>query len=349
MGLFDRRQSRKAQNSVNKPLPFGAVNFFSQFTTSKKYSEMYFWMIAARIFKGLQNVNFGTSKETTTRSATMLQPLIQFLNRELQTLVWSLWNNGYIVIERNERGAWYIVDNSKIQIGGDRQVIGHDFVVYSEPYMYEAKTDIQAVRECLNALDVYKNADIYLTKTFGAFGILSGKEMGINAADKEELQNQLKMHAGVTESRDQFLISNSALDFHQIDFKIKDLELGNKVKEELQALAAYFCVPYDLLAVSGKSTYDNQEQAVIDFYRNCISPLAEVVLSLGRYTIMRDPKLKDVPPSALTFGIDNVAELADDRTAKVDYKLKVVDLAAKMRDLGLKIPEYITNELEDEE
>lgn len=347
--IFRRSDRRRSENSVNHLQTFGAVNFFSQFTSTKKYSDMYLWLIVNRVFRGLQNVRYELDKDLSNRdSDALLAPLLRLFNTQLAPMIWQLWQNGMIVIERTMRGGWYIVPFDKLRFDGKGAVLDHDNVIYSDAYIYLGKSDIAVVRENLNAIDAYKNSDLYLTKTFGAFGILSGRDMGINANDKEELQQSLKMHAGTTEAKDQFIISNSALDFHQIDFKIKDLELKDKVNEEMKALAGYFGVPYDLLPVSGASTYANQEQAVVDFYRNCISPLAEVVLSLGRYVILHERTLINTPSTVLTFTIDNVPELADDRTAAIDYKHKVADLGAKIRDLGLEVPEYIINELKEE-
>ena len=348
MAIRDIFTRRRSENSVNHVQTWGAVNFFSQFTSSKKYSDMYLWLIVSRIFRGLQNIRYELSPEVNGRARMSLESLLRFFNTNLQTLVWQLWQNGFVVIEKNNLGNWYAVPYDDIRLDGYGAVQDYRNVVYSEAYMYMRKSDIQVVRENLNAINDYKNADIYLTKTFGAFGILSGTDLGINAADKEELQRNLKSHAGTTEAKDQFVISSSPLNFHQIDFKIKDLALDDKVKQEIMALAGYFGVPYDLIPMSGKSTYDNQRQAIIDFYRNCVTPLAEVVLSLGRYVIRHDKAYTLIPTEALTFTIDNVAELADDRTADVDYKTKVADLALKMKELGITVPDYITQELQEQ-
>lgn len=297
--------------------------------------------------RGLQNVCFDFNAELATDKIRMtLYDLVRYLNNNLSSLVWQLWNNGVVVLEQDEHKRWYSVDYDKLQFDGYGRVIGHEYVLYSEPYMYLRKSDITILRETLTAIDVYKNSDIYLTKTFGAFGILSGSEMGINAADKEELQAQLKERAGTTEAKDQFIISNSALNFHQIDFKIKELQLSDKVKDEIKVLCAHFGVPYDLIPMSGQSTYANQTAAIVDFYRSCISPLAEQILSLARYIVLK--RYVDIPTQVVTFHIDNVAELADDRTAMIDYKLKVADLAKKMYDLGMDVPEYLTKELNEE-
>lgn len=350
MALMDFiRRGRKSENSVNHIVPWGAVNFFSSFTSAKKYSDMYLWLIVSRIFRGLQNVRFEISTDVKADKARQdLESLVRFFNNNLCSLVWQLWQDGFIVIDRNEKNKeWYSVPFDNVRVDGKGAVTGYRFVVYSESYMYMGKSDISVIRENLNAINDYKNSDIYLTKTFGAFGILSGTEVGINAADKEELQHQLKMHAGTTEAKDQFIVTNSPLNFHQIDFKIKDLALNEKVKEEIMALAGYFGVPYDLVPLSGKSTYANQASAVVDFYRNCITPLAEVVLSLGRYVIRFDKEYLLIPSDALTFTIDNVAELEDDRTADIEYKTKVAELGQKMKELGLEVPDYIKNELED--
>lgn len=340
---------RKSQNSVNHVQKIGAINFFSQFVSRKQYSNIYYWLVINRIFRGLQNVRYCLNNEKATDKTRMtLADLLMFFNTNLTAMVWQLWNYGFVVLDINERGQWYIVDagENQIRTDGNGSVMNYRYVLYSEPYMYLRKTDRQLIGETLGAIDVFKNSDIYLTKTFGAFGILSGTEMGINAADKEELQAQLKERAGTVEAKDQFIISNSALNFHQIDFKIKELQLPEKVKEEVKTLCGHFGVPYDLIPMSGQSTYANQEAAIVDFYRNCIMPLAEQILSLGRYIIKH--KYDTIPTSALTFTIDNVAELADDRTSAMDYKLLVAELAKKMRDMGMELPEYITKELKDE-
>lgn len=347
MALRDIFSRRRSVNSVNHVLPWGAVNFFSSFTSSKKYSDMYLWLIVSRIFRGLQNVRYDLTPNVSDKDRIELAGLLRFFNNNLCTLIWQMWQSGFIVIEK-DGGIWRWIPFDKVRKGPNGEVENYRNVVYSETYMYLGKSDIEVVRENLNALDSYKNSDIYLTKTFGAFGILSGNEVGINAADKEELQRQLKMHAGTTEAKDQFIVTNSPLNFHQIDFKIKDLALNDKVKEEIMALAGYFGVPYDLIPMSGKSTYNNQAAAVVDFYRNCISPLAEVVLSLGRYVIRNQREYLTIPTDALTFTIDNVPELADDRSAAIDYKTKVADLGKKMQELGLMVPEYIKDELKEQ-
>lgn len=348
MALMDFfRRGRKSENSVNRVQAFGGVNFFGTMMSRKKYSDEYFFLIVSRIFRGLQNVCYDFAQDMATdRTKMQIADLLRYLNNNLASLVWQLWNNGVIVLEQDERGRWYSVDYNKLRFDGNGNVVDHMYVLYSEPFIFLHKTDMQVIAESLGAIDIYKNSDIYLTKTFGAFGILSGSEMGINAADKEELQAQLKDRAGTTEAKDQFIISNSPLTFAQIDFKIKELQLSDKIKDEVKVLSGHFGVPYDLIPLSGQSTYANQEAAIVDFYRNCITPLAEQVLSLARYIVLK--KFINIPTQAITFHIDNVAELADDRTAEIDYKNKTAELAQKMRDLGLELPDYITKELKGE-
>lgn len=344
MALIDRFRRRKSTNSVNHVQGFGAVNFFSSLISRKKYSDIYYWLVISRIFRGLQNVCFDVSQDVdSAKIKTQLSDLLRFLNANLTALIWQLWNNGVVVLETTNEGKWYAEPYERLQFDGNGAIIGHKYVLYSEPYMFLRKTDVLLLKETLGAIDTYKNSDIYLTKTFGAFGILSGSEMGINAADKEELQQQLKDRAGTTEAKDQFIISNSPLTFAQIDFKIKELQLPEKVKDEIKVLCAHFGVPYDLIPMSGQSTYANQTAAIVDFYRSCISPLAEQILSLARYIVLK--KYVNIPTQAVTFRIDNVAELADDRTAMIDYKLKVADYAAKLYDLGIDIPEEVKTEL----
>ena len=193
MALIDRFRRRKSTNSVNHVQGFGAVNFFSSLVSRKKYSDIYYWLVISRIFRGLQNVCFDVSQDVgSDKIKTQLADLLRFLNANLTALVWQLWNNGVVVLDTTDNGKWYAVPYERLQFDGNGAVIDHKYVLYSEPYMFLRKTDVLLLKETLGAIDIYKNSDIYLTKTFGAFGILSGSEMGINAADKEELQQQLK-------------------------------------------------------------------------------------------------------------------------------------------------------------
>lgn len=201
---------------------------------------------------------------------------------------------------------------------------------------------MEVIKDHIDRLDRLVNADDYLTQSLGALGILSGTTLGLTPQDKKDFLDGIKRNVGITREQYQFIVMSNPVDFKQVNLPIADLKLSEKVKDELQVIAGQFGVPYDLIPLSGKSTYDNQEQAVVSFYRNCISPLAEMVLDLGRYTLrVRSQEL--IPSRALTFTLDNVPELKHDRQdleAKIERDTKIVDLISKAEMAGIDLQHY---------
>lgn len=330
MGLFDRR---KSENQVNM-LPSHIVEWGGLFgaATRRKYSDMYLWLVLQTIFDGLKNVKFFADAEND-----VFEDAARFIDVNSQLIIWQYWNLGYICIGRRVDGSFYVPMLSEIHKDTDGRIINYDIVLYSEKYMFERKSDIDMIRPSLDAIDTYKNGEINLTEHYGALGILTGKGLPTNPAEKEDFEKDMKSAFGIQREKRQVLLTTLPLDFKQMTLPVGQLELAEKISTELKNLCRYFNVPSDM--VFGGSTFDNQKQATINFYRGCIAPLAETLLKVGRYIIRKDASVL-IPSEHLTFKIDNVAELEDDRTSEIEYKAKVVELIARMRELDLDTTEY---------
>lgn len=335
MKITDIIRGRKSENQVNR-VPESATSMSWSFSV-RRYADAYLWLVFRKIYDGLNNVHFYADGEDSDKQVAQMNILCDWIERNITTLVWNYWHVGYIVIDIDEHGRPYIPEQKTIKTDGYGNVIGYDLVVYSDAYRMLRKSDIAVLKENIDNIDAFKSADAYLTNSFGAFAVMCGKNMPMNNADKEDFLDEIKKKYGISSRQYQILVTTSEIDLKQLDFKIKELDLPGKVKDELMLIAGYFGVPYDLIPFSGKSTYANQEQAVVQFYRNCIAPLAEVLLSLLRYY----KKKANMPLLAerISFTIDNVPELADDRTAEIEYKSKIVDLITNMRGLGLDTTE----------
>lgn len=332
MSFLDRLFSRNSTNRLKLSSGFFSLNF--GFEEKLRAADIYLWCIFNRIFGGLKNVVYTCENEHN-------KSLTTFLSNNLLQLVWLLWEYGYMVVDVDAKGNYYIPDYSLIRLNGEGAVSNYPFVLYSEPYQFRGLTDIVLIRETLKSIGVYKSAEAYLTETFGAVGIMTGKGMPVNPTEKEAFERAIKEGFGIQKDKRQIIVSSMPLDFSTMDFHTKDLELREKINDAYSLLCNYFNIPIDL--VFGRSTYANQEQAFKDFYKNCISPLAEKVLELGRYIIKRDPH-NLTPSSALTFRIDNVEEMRDDhRIVDTEYVRNLLDNIKISRELNLP-----TIELENE-
>ena len=330
---------RRSENQVGTVIPQNVAGL-GWSITHKKYADVYLWIILNRILRGLANVRFHPSEVVNNESSRNdIEGLCRFVENNINVLVYMLWTKGCAVIGRDDRKKKYFVPSpSDIRFDSNGKVMKYDNVVYSTSYSLTQKTDFDIIKENVKYIDIIKSADDYLTETLGAMAVMSGKAMPITEADKEDFQKEIKTRYGITRDKYQIMLMSHEVTLQQLSLPIKDLDLQGKVKEEMKAIAGYFGVPYDLIPFSGASTYANQEQAVKQFYSDCVSPIAETLLSLIRY-MMRNKYM--LPSYFTTFSIDNVPELEDDRMADIEYKLKVAELAEKMRDLGVDNEKYV--------
>ena len=338
MGLLDRIKVKKSENAINRvPDQFATGLWLWGNPGLKRYADAYLWLVFNKIFSGLENVRY--DYDGIEAEAKLLE-LARFLETNIKTIVWEWWQWGFVCIGYDVDGRPYFPEYRDIKFDRDRNITNFSVTYLSPWYIYEGKSPIAILAENVNVLNKIKNSDDYLTTSLGAIGILSGKGFPIRSADKDEFLEKMRRDYGTTSDKKQILLMDSDVSFTQMNLPVKDLDLTGKVRDELKLISGFFNVPYDLIPFAGQSTYNNQREAVRQFYSNCISPLAEVGLTVGRY-MMRKMKGVLVPSDRLTFHIDNVTELEDDRTAEIEYKLKVAELVKKMQDAGLDAGGYI--------
>lgn len=318
MGLF----KKNIENSVNeKPKfynDFFGLNLFS--CKGNIWYDPYLWTVLQTIFNGLRNVAYIFDSND--------EKLENFLTDNLIYMIWLLWNFGYIVVDVDKKGDYYIPDYSKLRKDGYGRIIGYDCVYYSDKYRFKNRSDFQMIHSVLGELGSYKDALQNLTNNLGAIGILSGQNLPVNPQEKEDFVNNLKSRYGINSDKNNILVTTLPLKFDLMKFPVDELKLDEKVRDCYTLICNYFQVPVDM--IFGNSTYANSEQALRNFYTNCISPLAEIVLEVGRYLIKMQANML-IPADNLSFRIDNVPEMITAvRTIDTDY---INDISANIKQL----------------
>ena len=331
--------NEKKNNQINAPLPQSVTGYqaWTKAIDGKGYADIFVWMVVRQILKGLKNVNFyfDNFETSSNEDKAKMKAIAEFLNTNAEAIFFAKMKKGFVVVEKNGK-TYQLPDYNFIRMDKDGRVKDFDIVYYTDTYQYQRKSEFSILQPVLDDINDIANGDSYLTKNLGAFGILCGKGMPLNPADKNNFLEKLKRSIGITSDRFQLETFTNEVNFQQVDFHLKDLNLGGKLIDKIKALSAFFGVPFDLIPFAGQSTYANQREAVQQLYSNCIKPNAETILEIGRYLVKSDKRFF-VPSSHLTFEVQNVPELKDDRTSKIDYNLKVLDLLQKAKDLGLEI------------
>lgn len=314
------RNKDKIENSVNQKMPTDTLFGVSIFNGKRNcLYDTYLWTVIQYIFNGLRNVQYTFPNDDNR--------LEVFLTNNLMYMIWLMWNYGYIVVGIDKQGNYYIPDYKTLKKDKYGNIIGYECVYYSDKYSFQNKSDFQIIREVLNEIGNYKDAINNLTNNFGAIGILSGDNLPVNPAEKEEFVQNLRSRYGMQSDKNNILVTTMPLKFDVLQFPVKELELEEKVKDCYTLLCNYFQVPVDL--IFGQATYQNAEQAVRNFYSNCIGPLAEIVLSVGKHLIKMQTDL--IPSDKLSFRIDNVPEILESvRVVDTEY---VSNLIGNIREL----------------
>ena len=335
-------------HEANTPLRVGAAGWCM---VRKKYSDIYFWTVANKIFAGMRSVDF-THGDLSGKDEEVADSLCAFIESNIVAMLWQWWSKGYIVV-RIVNAMTYEVVNDNIQCNANGDVVEPNnerwVVLYSNEYLTSRLSAFQIIRNELDEINTLRSSDDYLTRSLGALGIISGKEMPMAAKDKEQFLDDIKKKVGATPDKYQFLVSTGAITYTPINVPIADLKFAEKETRSFKLICDYFNVPFDLVSFSGASTYANMETALKMFYSNCIAANAEVLLEVARYIVRRLTVGEFFGTSdTLTFRIDNTAMVVDERQQQLDQLKTAAETSRAMQDAGIDTTEFnekITEEI----
>lgn len=337
MGLLDifTNNKKKEENLFN--------GWFSQYRFDRfsgKYSDVYLQTIINKIFFGLSNVRF-----INTGKSSEVDELAKFLTNNIKDITYLGWRDGYVVIDVTTGDYSLVYDSFRFDKYGNVVVpAGKDWrIFYTDVYKMKRCSDFCVIKENLCFIDRLANSLDYLTSTYGSVGIISGKTMPMNVQDKEELNKQLQENLGITRNKNQFIISRGTdFDIKQFSFDMTGLDLEGKLKMEYFLLADYFNVPKNILTSDTDSTYENQNAALKRFYTDCITPLVEKILDIGRKIIVENASL--IPEDDLTFSFDNV-ECINQDSSTIEFLEKLTGIIRDTDNENIK--SLLTNKLID--
>lgn len=321
--LFKKSTNNHAELPNGSGVNTWGFNKFFGDTVVGKYSDVYFYSIINKLLGGVANIRFDNLGDSE-----IVSEVAWFLNNNYSEILWRLWRDGFVIIDCYDDKQFFIIEEYTIDAKGNISVVGNkDYVVfYSKTKRLCGLTDFEIIKSNLRLIDKFSSAQDFLTSTYGAMCLISGGSMPMNAKDKDDLNAQLKTNLGITANKSQFIVSQSKdINMQTVSFDVAGLALSEKIKEQVAAIADYFCIPKDILNFKESSTYENQESAQKRFYQDAVIPLCEVLLELGREIIINSMTI--IPSSELSFSTDNVSCLSQIK----DFAEQVNILAALLK------------------
>lgn len=334
MGLFDNFRKKNAVqiNDINPQAWFPWV--FPVKKGDKPLGNFLFQAILNTIWRGLQNLTF----EVTSKGKTITpEAIVKFIDDNVVLLVNQYIRLGYICVFYNKDRKYWIPQDQDIRFDSDGRIINkYAVVLYSPQYQTERSSLWKQAWPIVLEMNKIAGSDSYLTETLGNFIILSGKDMPISAAERENLQKNIKENYGIDADKNQIMITNNAVDVHQIDSKIRELGFQDKIKNLYKYLANIFGVPVHLL-LTDASTFNNVHEAKVFFYDSCIRSYAEILLKVARELLTATGDF--IPQSAITYKIENVPELETTLSSACEERTALLEYLLKLRDAGMDVDE----------
>lgn len=287
-----------------------------------------------QIWRGISNITF---EDMSKGKSLTPEAIVNFIDDNAIILVNQYNRLGYICVFYNKDRKYWIPQDSDIKFDINGRIINkYAVVLYSPQYQSERSSLYKLSFPIIAEMNKIAGSDSYLTETLGCFGILSGKDMPISAAEKENLQKGMSEQYGIADDKYKFMITNNPVTFTQVDSKIRELGFQDKIKTLYKYLANLWGIPLPLL-FDDASTYHNVSESRLSFYETTIRYYAEILLKVARELLTASGEF--IPQSTINYRIENVegldktiSETCAERTALLEYLLK-------LRDAGMDVTE----------
>lgn len=335
MGIFDRFRSKQPLfkngidlNKVEKDVLVKQFNFKNKITQSN-YGDLFLFTILNKINNCLKNVTFKTSSYNLKG-----EYICNFIELNISSLVYQYYSLGFICIIQ-EDNELRLPQLSEIKIDSYGRVTNKNAVTYySDIYNVKRCSHFKLIEPYIKTINTALNNTEYVINTLGLFGVLSGKTMPISEAQKEQLNNNLKKNYGLEEDKYNFIISNAQVDFTPITIPFDKLETNEIALFNFKCMCRFFSINPDLFI--GESTYNNQENAIKELYNNCIKPLAEILLLIGR-SLFINMSIDLVSSKIITYTITNVPEINNSLSSLLDDRIKFVNYLKELDGLQIDV------------
>ena len=236
-----------------------------------KYSDALVSAIMKKIFKRLNLIDF-----TVTHKEPLVVGMAKyFLNNELNVAFAELFNNGFLLFlkKKDENGKLtgikYIRKAQATQNLNEWTYDGQELeIFYSDTYEIFGMSDAVLLKDTLKAIDNSLNASQTVIKRLGAVIVGTPEQptqnpqmVQIDKDAKELLEKDTQNDYGMLDEQKQFMFLRRPLKLQKIALGGKDLLITENVEMFTKILCDNMDIPYDVMALSGQSTFANQEQA----------------------------------------------------------------------------------------
>lgn len=298
--IFKNRSSR--EEIREKQRWWGVLNDFGV----GDYSDAILQMALAPILDELKKVAF-YADEKYHKEANFVA---QWINDNSAMIFKYYFNKGFCAVSFNAKTKVIDFDvNAYIKKSNDYSIeLSNPLSDFSTEFEFFQKSKRALIIDILEAINNGLTAQDAVIKILGQFTIFSRELEDVNKIsskltndEKEEFEKTFNMLFSGNNIGSAVYFTNANLKRDTITFPLDRLKIRETIEFLILILAGTLNVPYDLIPLTGKSTYANQEEAIAYLRTHTISGIAEDMLQLGRKILKATGYL--VPKSALDYKV----------------------------------------------
>lgn len=292
------------KNTVQQATPDQEAKFWSGVLgglAMGEYSELILKMVVAPILDELKKVEFVSDPayERETRE------VVNFLNTKYTTIYKYFFKKGFCAVKVGE--SIKFDDLCSVKKGNDYEFeLSNPISSSTFEFDLFRKSQSQLLESIFENVNTSLTAQKAVTRILGQFTFFSKEAQKDNErvmplTDVERKKYNDKFNTLMTGNNVGAAVefTNASLKRDTILFPIEKLQIVDNVTFCILVVAGVLNVPYDLIPITGKSTYSNQEAAIEYLRTHTVSGIAENMLELGR-KIMKS-KNPMIPNKALNF------------------------------------------------
>jgi len=277
--------------------------------TTGMYSESMIKMVLAPIFDELKKVKFIIDPSYKGQAEEVeLQRIATFLNENYTIIYKYFFEKGFCALDINKKNGALTFDNQAMPHVKNQFELEISNPISAKTFELDffQKAPKKLLADVIENINTGLTAQKAITKILGQFTFFSKEKEGANErvvamTDLEKEKFETKFNTIFTGDNVGSAVSftNANLKRDTILFPMEKLQIVDNVGFMILILAGVMNVPYDLIPITGKSTYANQAEAIAYLRTHTCTGIAENILTLGRKVLKQ--RVSTAPKSALQY------------------------------------------------
>ena len=250
---------------------------------NKKYSQIILNSIVVNIFNAVETIEVWDANKTNENQLESwgVKLARKTITEHFREIFFDLYSKGYFVLLYNNTTndieflpAKYTqvrADGSVYVEGGKLSEGTRAYLFYEKDYKGSGVTMAETCRTSLEYVDNILNTAVTGNARLGNVTILTpttnamGSEV-LKDNEKKEIERLISESYGGLDNQSNLMLFPNSLSTTTISFDFARLQLLPQLEMSVKNLCGYLQVPYDILPLSGQSTFNNQENAYSMLY-----------------------------------------------------------------------------------